>query len=194
MPRSWRNGSMIGGPASRTTISCIHVMGSSFPFGVRSQCRDVLLEAHRKGAQALRAGPARFPVGMTLALRDLLPVAGGETMCEQIRRQSEDVFLEAARADDFLGVQCYTRQRINAQGLMPPEPGIECTQIGYEFWPEALEATIRYASARAQVPIIVTENGVATEDDSRRCVYVERALAGIANCLRDGIDVRGYFY
>ncbi len=64
----------------------------------------------------------------------------------------------------------------------------------YEFWPEALEATIRYASAATGLPVIVTENGVATEDDTRRIVYVERALRGVAACLRDGLDVRGYTY
>jgi hypothetical protein len=31
--------------------------------------------------------------------------------------------------------------------------------MGYENWPAALEATIRYANWRAQIPVIVTENG-----------------------------------
>ena len=34
--------------------------------------------------------------------------------------------------------------------------------MGYEFWPEALEQTIRYASAIAKAPIYVTENGIGT--------------------------------
>jgi beta-glucosidase len=66
--------------------------------------------------------------------------------------------------------------------------------MGYEFWPEALEATIRYAAARTKLPVIVTENGLATDDDSRRIAYIERALAGVARCIGDSIDVRGYFY
>lgn len=167
---------------------------SSFPFCVRSRSRDVLLEAHRLGAQALRAGPGKFPVGMTLALRDLHAAAGGEQVRDRIRFEAEDIFLQAARADDFVGVQYYTAQRIGPDGPLPPGPGAEFTQMGYEFWPDGLETTIRYASAKAQVPVIVTENGVATEDDSRRVAYVERALAGLARCLGDGIDVRGYFY
>lgn len=66
--------------------------------------------------------------------------------------------------------------------------------MGEEFYPEALEATIRLAAAVSAVPIVVTENGLATDDDTRRQVYVQRALQGVANCLRDGIDVRGYIY
>jgi beta-glucosidase len=44
------------------------------------------------------------------------------------------------------------------------------------------------------VPVIVTENGVATEDDARRIEYIQRALAGLKRCLDDGIDVRGYIH
>jgi beta-glucosidase len=43
-------------------------------------------------------------------------------------------------------------------------------------------------------PIYVTENGVATEDDTRRVAFIDRAVAGVFDCLRDGIDVRGYIH
>ena len=167
---------------------------SSFPFCVRSRARDVLLDAHRRSAQVLRAGRGKFPVGMTLALRAFEALPGAEKVRDDLRYESEDIFLEEAGADDFVGVQCYTRQRIGAGGLLPPEPGVELTQMGYEVWPDALEATIRYASDRARVPIIVTENGIATEDDPRRIAFMHCALNGVKRCLRDGIDVRGYFH
>ena len=60
--------------------------------------------------------------------------------------------------------------------------------------PEALEQTVRYASRVSGRPVIVTENGIATEDDARRGEYIRRALQGLARCLADGLDVRGYFY
>ncbi len=166
---------------------------SSFPFCVRSRSRDVLLEAQRRGAQALRAN-GDFAVGMTVALIDLQALAGAEEIRDRARAESQDIFLEAARADDFVGVQCYMRQRIGSAGPLPPEPGAEFTQMGYEFWPDAVQATIRHASARTQVPVIVTESGIATDNDSRRIAYVEGVLTGVAQCLRDGIGVRGYFY
>ena len=149
---------------------------------MRSRSRDVLLEAHRLGVQALRAGPGKFPVGMTLAMRDMQALAGGAHLRDRDRREAEDIFLEAARRDDFIGVQCYARQRYGPDGILPPEAGVEFTQMGYEFWPEALEPTIRYASAVTQLPIIVTENGVATDDDTRRIAFIKRAMAGVARC------------
>ncbi len=42
--------------------------------------------------------------------------------------------------------------------------------------------------------LIVTENGIATEDDARRCEFVKEAAEGIQACIEDGIPVKGYMY
>jgi beta-glucosidase len=106
-----------------------------------------------------------------------------------------DVFLDAVAEDgsDFIGVQTYTRQRIGPDGALGPEPGAETTQMGYEFWPQALEACVREA-ARTRKPVIVTENGIGTADDSRRIAYIETALRGLHRAIQDGVDVRGYIH
>ena len=44
------------------------------------------------------------------------------------------------------------------------------------------------------MPVLVTENGIATGDDARRQAFVEQALRGVASCLDDGIPVLGYTY
>lgn len=167
-------------------------LGSYF-FAVSEQGRDVILAAHKQAVSAIKAERSDPPVGLTIAMADLQAVEGGEARCDHLRHEIQDVFLEAARQDDFLGVQTYTRQRVGPDGPLPPEEGIELTQMGYEFWPEALEATLRYAAQVASVPMIVTENGIGTADDARRLEYYRRALQGVANCLNDGLDVRGYF-
>jgi len=71
---------------------------------------------------------------------------------------------------------------------------VPVTQMGYEFWPRALEATVRRAWEVTGIPVLVTENGIGTADDAQRVAYVTDALAGVQRCLGDGIDVRGYFY
>lgn len=163
-------------------------------FGLTPAARDVMLAAHHRAAEAIKAGPGDFPVGMTLAIQDIQAVEGGEAYADRVRREIVDVYLEAIKGDDFVGVQCYSRARFGPDGPAPPEEGVQVTQMGYEFWPEALEAAIRHAIAVTGVPVLVTENGVATGDDARRVEYVRRALQGVANCLRDGLDVRGYVY
>src|SRR3989454_10948600 len=67
--------------------------------------------------------------------------------------------------------------------------------MGEDVWHEALEAAIRRGrEVTGGVPILVTENGIGTEDDAERIEFVGRALAGVLACLADGIDVRGYVY
>ena len=35
---------------------------------------------------------------------------------------------------------------------------------------------------------------MAVSDDSRRVEFIRRALAGVENCVRDGIPVKGYLH
>jgi beta-glucosidase len=175
-------------------LGCVPKRFSAFLFCDLRRARDTMLEAHRLAVEAIKSGPGDFPVGMTLALSDMQAVEGGEAVRDRARAEVQDVFLEVARGDDFLGVQTYSRDRFGPGGHLPPEEGVELTQMGYEFWPEALEATIRYVIATTGAPVLVTENGIGAEDDTRRIAYVQRALQGVARCLADGLDVRGYCY
>ena len=166
---------------------------SYFVFGNGEASRDVMLPTHDRALAAIKAGPGKYPVGLTLAMTDEQAV-GEASRRDEKRELLYGPWLDAAAKSDFIGVQTYTRARVGKDGDLPPEAGVELTQAGYEFWPEALEQTIRYAASRAKVPVYVTENGVATEDDTRRVEYITRALAGVSKCLADGIDVRGYFH
>lgn len=155
--------------------------------------RDRMMAAHDRAVEAMKSGPGTYPVGVSLALQDeqaVGPDSGRDRKCAEVY----DPWLETANRGDFLGVQTYTRCRVGKKSDVGQEPGIELTQMGYEFWPEALEACLRYSHARVSVPIYITENGVSTENDMRRIEYIRRALAGVQNCLKDGLDVRGYIH
>jgi beta-glucosidase len=165
-----------------------------FQFALAPQAREVMIAAHHQAVEAIKSSRGDFPVGITLALQDIQAGEGGEEVAAKIRYELNNYFLEAVRGDDFVGVQTYSRARFGPKGRLPSEEGVELTQMGYEFWPEALEATIREAAEVAGTPVIVTENGLSTLDDTRRLAYIQRALKGVANCLADGIDVRGYIY
>jgi beta-glucosidase len=166
---------------------------SYFIFCDGEAARDTMIPAHHRALAAIKSGPGTYAVGVTLAIADEQPV-GAQSRRDEKRESLYGAWLDAAAKSDFIGVQTYTRARVGKDGDLPPEPGVELTQMGYEFWPEALEQTIRYAAERAKVPVYVTENGIATEDDARRVEYINRALAGVRKSLADGIDVRGYFH
>jgi beta-glucosidase len=166
---------------------------SFFLLGPGDKTVGTLVAAHHRGMAAMKAGPGKYPVGVTIAIADEQAV-GPDSARDRKRAQLYGPWLEAAGKSDFVGVQTYTRARVGKDGDLPPDPGAELTQMGYEFWPEALEQTIRYAAAQARVPVYVTENGIGTGDDTRRIEYIKRALAGVQSCLADGVDVRGYVH
>jgi beta-glucosidase len=66
---------------------------------------------------------------------------------------------------------------------------------GMERRPEALGAAISYAaSVLPGVPLLVTENGIATADDADRIRFTEDALRGLSHAIAGGADVRGYVH
>jgi len=165
---------------------------NSFLTGDAQNSRENMLAAHTKGKSAIKSARSSLPVGLTLAMEDDQP-AGPDSRFAEKQADVYGPWLKLAKQDDFIGVQTYTRARVAAKSLPPPE-NAELTQMGYEFYPEALEHTVRYASKETGVPVIVTENGIGTENDARRIEYIQRALAGLKRCLDDGIDVRGYIH
>ncbi len=164
-----------------------------FFLGDGKKLEERMIAAHHGALEAMKSGPGNFPVGVSISLQDEQPV-GPDSKRDKKCAEVYDPWLAVAQRSDFLGVQAYTRCRVGKRSDLAPEPHAELTQMGYEYWPEALEACLRYAAARVSVPIYVTENGVSTDDDVRRIEYIRRALDGLVKCLKDGIDVRGYIH
>jgi len=203
-------GDMVGWFCTLNEPNIVAAMGyrfGIFPPGVadssrRARVSAALVAAHRAGVEAIRSvtSPAeaalrRPMLGMTLSMTDYQALPGGEERMARIRQAMEDVFLEGTEGDDFVGVQTYSRARVSASGTLGPEEGVRVTQMGYEVWPEALGGTIRRAAEVTRgLPLLVTENGISTDDDSERRDFVAAALGSVADCIAEGIDVRGYFY
>lgn len=153
------------------------------------------VDGHHRAVEAVRAA-GDTPVGLTVAMQHNVAGPGGEEQA-RLADAGEDIYLDAARGSDYVGVQTYTRMVMGPHGWAGPQPGVEVVStMGYEVWPEALGATVRRAwnHLDGTVPILVTENGIATEDDDQRIRFVSEALRSLHACIADGIDVRGYTY
>lgn len=154
-----------------------------------------LVEAHH-AARAIVRELTAAKVGWTTANLALYAESkADEPALLDERYAREDIFLEGARGDDFLGVQAYSTQAVNARGPVPHPEHPDNTLVGTPYRPDALEHAVRHAwKITRGVPILVTENGIATADDRRRIAYTEEALRGLAAAMKDGIDVRGYLH
>jgi beta-glucosidase len=155
---------------------------------------EVMARAHRLAVEAYKSVRSEAKVGWTLALVDLQAVEGGEEKRDARRRSSQLDFLDVSRDDDFIGVQTYSRFVTGPAGQVPLPEGTPLMQTGWEIYPEALENTVRLAAEHTGRPVLVTENGVGTDDDELRISVTASALEGVRRCLDDGVDVRGYLH
>jgi beta-glucosidase len=190
-----------------------------------------LVKAHRLALAAIKQIRPSAMVGQTHAMQEWESNAGGKSAMEYARKMGEDVFLEASKDDDFIGVQTYTRTRIELStpvGLLAgaalsigpmekllvaqlmrrqtiaelskqdPSDAAEPTrrtQMGYEFRPVAIAATVgRAAKLLPGKPIIVTEHGIATADDSERIEFITEGLKALHPLIGAGIPLKGYIH
>jgi beta-glucosidase len=111
----------------------------------------------------------------------------------------------ASRSLDFIGLNYYSRTivRSGSRGLATPF-GQEClldhhndrgplSATGWEVYPRGLKAVLKKFSTLG-LPLMVTENGIATDDEGLRHAFVAGHLRALAEALAEGIDVLGYFY
>ncbi|MEU8148245.1 family 1 glycosylhydrolase [Nonomuraea sp. NPDC048901] len=153
-----------------------------------------LIEAHHAARDALRERTdAR--VGWSVASRAFETRPGAEKVRRELEYVWEDLYLEAARDDDFIGVQAYSAQWVGLDGIEPHPVRPDNTLVRTAYRPDALGIAVRHtADVLPDVPIVVTENGIATGDDSRRVAYTTAALAALSEAMEDGLDVRGYIH
>lgn len=161
---------------------------------------DILvMRAHHAAKRVMKEVNPGLQVGLSLSLHDVQSAEGGE---ENARHEWDEEFshyIPYILEDDFFGLQNYTRSVYGADGIQPVPEGAETTQMDYEDYPEGLEHVIRRASEEFRangkdMPIMVTENGIATDDDTRRVAFIDKATDGVASCIGSGIPVIGYLY
>lgn len=171
--------------------------GRPYPFGRLPDPNfgAILVGAHRSAVSVLRETTAAS-VGWTVANQAYVAEPGAEAKHAEVQRIWEDQYLEGARGDDFVGVQSYTSQTVNTHGPVPHPQRPDNTLMGWAYRPDALGIAIRHTNdvLGGTVPIVVTENGIATANDETRIAYTTEAINAMADAIDDGIDVRGYIH
>jgi len=163
---------------------------------------DALVAAHRAAREELAAVPG-LRSGWTVANQVFQPLVSddAETSARAAAAtrewawSREDRYLDAAKGDDFVGVQSYTRTVVGPDGPLPAPGDAPRTETGWEYYPESIGHALRHtAELVGDTPLLVTENGIATSDDAQRVAYLDGALDAVRGALADGLDVRGYLH
>lgn len=152
-----------------------------------------LVAAHHAARAVLRAR-TDAKVGWSVANRAFEARPGAEAKLAELSWVWEDLYLAGSAGDDYVGVQSYSSQWVGPDGVEPHPEHPDNTLVGTAYRPDALGMAIRHTHAVTGLPVLVTENGIATAEDERRIAYTTDALRGVAAAMADGIDVRGYLH
>lgn len=138
--------------------------------------------------------PSRLLDRLAAALRTALLV----DLCFRLVHESRRPRL------DYVAVNYYTRNIVRwrphgraalfgADCLEPHHGERRFDDLGQEIRPQGLLEVLRRC-ARLGLPLLVTENGVATSDDALRLQHLRGHLEALAQALGEGIDLRGYLH
>ena len=152
-----------------------------------------LQRAHRLGREANKAVRPDLPVGMALAVADEQSVVANSH--SQLKRaEVYEPWFEAGQDDDYIGVQNYTRMRMDGGGLMRPPEGAPMSSAHLEIYPPSLANSVRQVHAAVGKKILITEHGVASPDDRVRVNFIKSALPLLAEAISGGVPVLGYIH
>lgn len=109
-------------------------------------------------------------------------------------------FTHTKRHHDFIGLNYYFHYRLKKfrfnfkQFFVDPrQEQRDVSDIGWEVYAPGIAAVLTDLT-RYKLPIYISENGIATENDDRRVRYLISYLKEIHAAITAGVDVRGYFY
>jgi beta-glucosidase len=154
-----------------------------------------LAQAHKRAYEVLKVYDRSHQVGVAkhqVAFQVLTP-----TLYNNFLKFLGDIswnkfFLHKIRGyQDFIGLNHYNRNCID--GGYNKNPNLIQTDFGWEYYPESLtQALIELKPYN--LPVYITENGLADAEDTLRQDFIPRALQSVARAIEAGVDVRGYFY
>ncbi len=117
--------------------------------------------------------------------------------------QPEEQLPHLVNGCDFFGVNYYSRWKVRHVDngnvplenfkLMPCEG--DCTDFGWEVYPEGIRQVVNWAYKRYRRPIYITENGIADETGDQRNRYLKVHIEKLHQAIaEDGVPVMGYYH
>lgn len=152
-----------------------------------------LAEGHKAARIAIKAVAPDLPVGLTLSVIDD-QAAGRNSIRDRVREETYGKWLELAKSDDFIGVQNYERAVWGEKGRLPPPADSDRNWSGTEVWAPSLAGAVRYVHEATGRPILVSEHGVGTNDDTLRARFIPAALESLKRVMDQGVPVLGYVH
>jgi beta-glucosidase len=154
-----------------------------------------LISAHRAAYRAIKKNHPQALVG--IAKNNIQYEAYKNRFWNKALKRIADwgwnfYFLDHIKdSQDFIGLNHYFHNRID--GWFGRNENKRMNEMGWELYPEAMFYVLSDLK-KYQVPIYITESGLADAHDAQRGWFLRETLAGVHRAIVAGADVRGYLY
>jgi beta-glucosidase len=111
--------------------------------------------------------------------------------------------LKRKKTLDYIGVNYYSRNLVDVddwrlhnvlmQTCRHNHHPLPKNSLGWDTYPEGLFKLLM-AAKKYNLPVLITENGICTEDDDARWDYIKGHLEGLRRAMDEGVWVIGYIY
>jgi len=101
--------------------------------------------------------------------------------------------------EDFIGINYYYRDTVKfTLGgryilIDIKNPNTEISDLGWDIYATGIYYILK-SLKNCNKPIYITENGLADAKDEKRERFIKEHLYCVAKAIKEGVDVRGYFY
>jgi beta-glucosidase len=156
-----------------------------------------LTRAHRRAYEILKAVNPTLQIGVAAQLGNVQAkrphnIIDGATT-KVMRYAWNWWFLNRIKhCQDFVGLNYYFTDYY--RGVKRKNPEFPVNDLGWYMEPEGMYPLLLRAWAHYRKPILITESGLANEDDSYRRWWIEESVIAMRRAMSEGVDVRGYMH
>lgn len=93
---------------------------------------------------------------------------------------------------DFIGLNYYFHNKIKFPFSREKERKL-VSDIGWEIYPKGIYQVLKWLK-KYNLPIFITENGLADSRDKLRIDFIKEHLTWIHKAIEEGVPVKGYFH
>lgn len=167
-----------------------------------------LARAHKSAYKLLKAANPKIQIGVAAQLGNIQAKRPHNLLDEWATKWMRYAwnwwFLNhIKRYQDFVGINYYFTDYYelgdhkgtkNIEFFHRADPNFPKNDLGWYMEPEGVYPLLLRTWAHYKKPIIITESGLADENDEYRRWWLEESMISMERAMSEGVDIRGYFY
>ncbi|MDB5167487.1 MAG: putative beta-glucosidase [Candidatus Saccharibacteria bacterium] len=152
--------------------------------------------AHRQAAKAIHKLHRHYKVSIAKNSNFIYP--GDNAWLSRISAAlsqyfQDDYFIKkVVRHCDFLGINYYFSNRFYGDRIHNPDQKL--SDLNWDMHPADIQFTLERLHGKYQIPIIITENGLADAEDSYRKWWITETITAMQRAIKNGVQLQGYLH